>query len=98
MCPASIRFSTSPTTATGRCALLRSAIAAGLFNLALDPDHREDQDRSPDLRGGVIDRWAQPPRNRICWKFNDGPHVLILSVVALSRDLRRRPSLRTKRG
>jgi hypothetical protein len=67
------------TAAARRGALLRSAISAGFFNLTLNPDHGKDDDGSPDWLSGVIDSWALPPRSRIRWKFNDGPHTSTLS-------------------
>jgi hypothetical protein len=74
-----IRLSASPTTTAGSRPLLRPAIAAGFFNLTLDPDYGKDHDRSRNLLGGAIHGWAQPPRCRIRWKFNDGAHAQILS-------------------
>jgi len=68
----------SPTTA-GSCPLLWPAISAGFFNLTLDPDHGKDHDSSLTLPGGAIHGWAQPPRCRIRWKFDDGAHAQTLS-------------------
>src|SRR5579871_1134490 len=91
----SIRPSAATATTAGGCTLLRPAISVGFLDFALDPDHGKNQDRCLTVLRGAIHGWAQPPRSRIRWKFNDGAHAQTLSTCRFLRDLRRWSSLRT---
>ncbi|MGY4361556.1 hypothetical protein ACVW0J_008049 [Bradyrhizobium sp. i1.7.7] len=73
------RMLAATTTAPRRCALLRPAIAAGFFRLALDADHGEDQNRSRFRTRRGIPRRACPATGR---KFDNGPHISSLSIAA----------------
>jgi hypothetical protein len=72
-------ISAAPTATARRSTLLRPTVSAGFFDLPLDPDHGKDDHRAPHLRVRTIHGRPQPPRSRIRWKFNNGPHALTFS-------------------
>jgi hypothetical protein len=77
--------------ATGGRALLGASPTAGFVDLAIDPDDRQDHDRSRPLIRRAIHRRSQP-RSRICRKRNHGAHaqsLLAPSAVPISAATRR---------
>jgi hypothetical protein len=77
-------MSGAPTaTATRGRTFFRTAATAGLVGLAFDPDDGEDQDNPHAFACSAIRGWAQPPRSRIRWKFNDGAHAETLLWLPL---------------
>jgi hypothetical protein len=65
----------APTATARRSTLLRPTVSTGFFDLPLDPDHGKDDHRASRFRVRTIHGRPQPPRSRIRWKFNNGPHA-----------------------
>jgi hypothetical protein len=85
-------MSASTATAAGSGTFFRSAAAAGFIAFAFDPDDRKDQDGRHAFAWSATHGWAQPSRNRIRRKFDDGGHIK-LSLVDAPTKLGRRQAI-----
>jgi hypothetical protein len=74
----------STATAAGSGTLFRTAAAAGLVGRAFDPDDGQDQDGCHAYAWSAIHGRARPPRSRIRRKIDDGTHVKLSLVAALT--------------